>query len=140
TQWNYAAGVGGLTPTSTSAGIFVNASSTIVADLRVDGNSTTTKSLFVGAVGGTPIFTAKSETSKVGINTANPTDRLYITTAAAGDGISISGASTNAPHYALLSGSTEEGTLGLALSSAQYSTAAIAGDTILRSLGISTGN
>lgn len=47
-----------LSPTNTAAGIFVNASSTIAGDFRVDGNSTTTGRLVIGTTQPTGNFAA----------------------------------------------------------------------------------
>jgi hypothetical protein len=62
-------------------------------------------------------------------------NQLSITTANAGDGIAISGSSTNSPNLALYNGSTPKGSLGLALASANFSNIASTNDIILRALG-----
>lgn len=63
-----------LTPTSTSNGIFVTASSTIQTAFRVDGNATTTKTLTVG----TNTLVAYTDTGVVGIGTSNPSTSMTL--------------------------------------------------------------
>jgi len=54
-QWQYTFD-GNLTPTSSSAGLYVTASSTIAANFRVDGNATTTGRLVLGTTNPTNNF------------------------------------------------------------------------------------
>jgi hypothetical protein len=58
-----------ITPTNTSAGIFVRASSTIAANFRVDGNATTTGSFYVGTSN-----LVVMEGGNIGIGTTTPKD------------------------------------------------------------------
>ena len=68
-----------LTPTSTSAGIFVKASSTIENNFRVQGNTTTTGNFTVGT--STLVIqhdSSAADNAFIGIGTANPTQMLHL--------------------------------------------------------------
>jgi len=66
-----------LRPTSTNniTGLFVNASSTIAANFRVDGSATTTGGLSVDG----STFIVQADTNRVGIGTASPDATLAVT-------------------------------------------------------------
>jgi hypothetical protein len=68
-----------LTPTTslsggTPTGLFVTASSTIAADFRVDGNSTTTGNLTVDAT----TLVVQADTNRIGIGTASPQSTVEV--------------------------------------------------------------
>lgn len=73
----------------------------------------------------------------VGINTSNPLNRLHVVAGSSGDGIRLTGGVGTDPGLLFFNGTTPGGGLGLAVSAANWSLDAGAGDLVLRS---NTGN
>jgi hypothetical protein len=71
---------------------------------------------------------------KVGVGTQTPGNQLDVISGFLGDGITLRGSGSNDPGYHLYEGTTDRGTLGLALHTGIWSTDASAGDIVLRNL------
>jgi len=74
----------------------------------------------------------QSAGGNVGIGLTNPGARLEVRASGAGDTVRVSGTGGDAPGFGLYNGSTQNSSLGLALSNLQWSTSAVVGDTVLR--------
>src|SRR5262245_43088192 len=68
----------------------------------------------------------------VGVGTQTPGTRLDVVSGSLGDGITLRASLPNDPGIHLVDGSTERGTLGLALQAGNWSTNAAPGDIVLR--------
>lgn len=68
------------------------------------------------------------------------TNPIVVSVGVPGDGLVVTGASTNSPQFSLYSGSTQRGAVGLALAAAHYSNVATAGDLVIRSVGGTDGD